>query len=90
MKVLVAQTRRGGAYDEAFRRGNRCAVCGSDLVEATCGQPGMLWVGCPDRSHEGFERIKSVMEFYREGTMMGADVVSGIEAGLKRWKRRRR
>lgn len=87
MIVPVADTRRDAPFDETFQKRHTCAECGGLLVEATCGQAGMLWVGCSNRSHKGFEQVKSYWERWKDGDILPPGITEGLrqrEAKAKR------
>ncbi len=89
MIISTAETRRGAAFDQDFQKGHVCGECGGRLVEATCGQPGMLWVGCSNRAHEGFERVRSWYERWRSGEQVPITIAEGLRKLEAKGKKRK-
>ena len=87
MIVPVADTRRGAAFNERFQRGHLCAECGGTIVEATCGQPGLLWVGCVNREHRGFERVRGWWERWKAGEWVPGEIAEGLRKREERMKK---
>ena len=78
MLVPVSDTRLGGMFDALWRRRHVCGACGGRLVEATTHEPGVLWVGCSDRTHEGFERVRGWYERWKAGESVPGEVAEGL------------
>ena len=78
MIIPIAQTKRNAPFDAHFQQGHICGECKGLLVEATCGQEGMLWVGCSNRSHEGFERVRSYWERWKAGEVLPPGITEGL------------
>lgn len=85
MEVARIETGCGGPYDEQFQDAHRCAECGGRLVAATlAGRPEVVWVGCSDHTHKGFERIRGPVERYMAGEALPIHMQDGIERRLGR------
>jgi len=87
MIVPAKDTRHDGPYDEAWQEKHVCKECGGRLIAATCGQPGVLYVGCSNRGHEGFERIKSWYELWKSGEQVPIEIAEGLEKRERKAKK---
>ncbi len=89
MIVPIEQTKRGALFDQDFQAGHVCAACGGRVIEATTGAPNVLWVGCSNREHEGFERIRSYYELYKANELMPITIIEGIKKREAKGKARK-
>lgn len=78
MIVPAKDTRRDGPYDEVWQSRRVCAECGGLLIAATCGQPGLLYLGCLDRSHDGFTKVKSYWQRWKDGEPLPIEISEGL------------
>lgn len=86
--VSASETRFGQLFDERFQASHRCGVCNGEIIAATTGLPNMLWVGCSNRSHDGFERVRSYYELYRTGEPLPSTIIEGIKKREQKGKAR--
>ena len=88
MIVPAKDTRHDGPYDETWQGRHVCAECDGLLIAATCGQPGLLYLGCSNRGHSGFKRVKSYYELYQAGETLPLEIIEGLKKSAKKRKAR--